>query len=79
MEQIYYIKGMTCGGCASSVEKKLSEINEIESVTIDLDSQKATIISLEEIPFENLQKALEHTHYSIHKQLNEAQSYTYFR
>ncbi|MFJ1365303.1 heavy metal translocating P-type ATPase [Capnocytophaga canimorsus] len=78
MEQIYYIKGMTCGGCASSVQKKLSEINEIESVTVDLASQKATIISLEEIPFENLQKALEHTHYSIHKQLNEAQSYTYF-
>ncbi|MFK8266042.1 heavy metal translocating P-type ATPase [Capnocytophaga cynodegmi] len=78
MKQTYYIKGMSCYGCIGTVEKALSNLDTIHSVKIDLDSQQAQIESDEEIPFSLLEKALEKTNYSIHTNLTDAQTYTYF-
>ncbi|MFK8302912.1 heavy metal translocating P-type ATPase [Capnocytophaga stomatis] len=78
MKQIYYIKGMSCYGCVGTVQTALAGITNIHSVKIDLDSQQAEIKSDEAIPFNQLEKALEGTNYSIHTDLKEAQTYTYF-
>ena len=43
MKHIYNIAGMTCGGCKASVEKYLSEVKEVTSVTVDLEKEEAEI------------------------------------
>jgi copper chaperone CopZ len=37
------VHGMTCGGCARTVEKKLSAMASVAKVTVDLDGGRATI------------------------------------
>jgi copper chaperone CopZ len=37
------VDGMTCGGCARTVEKKLAGMPGVAKVTVDLDSKRATI------------------------------------
>ncbi|MDO5608996.1 MAG: heavy metal translocating P-type ATPase [Capnocytophaga sp.] len=78
MIHTYYIKGMTCQGCAGNVQKKLSEVEGVTSASVDLANQKATLEMENHIPFETLQAALEGTHYSLHQQLDEAQTHTYY-
>lgn len=78
MQKTYYIKGMTCRGCVETVEKHLQNIPGIENVKVDLDSQSVVIQSEKEIPFSELENALQDTHYSIHETLKDAQTHTYF-
>lgn len=49
---------MTCQGCKSSVEKALNDLEEIDSVTVDLDKKEAVIDSDKKIPLSELQKAI---------------------
>jgi copper chaperone CopZ len=37
------VHGMTCGGCARSVEKKLSSMPGVSKVAVDLDAARATV------------------------------------
>ena len=74
----YYIKGMSCIGCVGTVQEKLSEIDVVSSVKVNLEKQKVEIESSVEIPFQLLEKALEGTYYSIHHDLKEAQTHTYY-
>ncbi len=37
------VRGMTCGNCARSVERKLSGTPGVTKVTVDLDSGRATV------------------------------------
>jgi Cu2+-exporting ATPase len=65
MEKIFSIKGMSCDGCRSKIEKKLNEIEGI-SATVQLDPPVATIHSEREFSEEELQKKLEEAgNYSI--------------
>ncbi len=41
--QIYVVKGMTCGHCKAMVEKNLSKLPGVESVEVDLASGKTSI------------------------------------
>lgn len=59
------IEGMTCGGCANSVKKKLSALEGVQSVEVDLDKQQAIISSERAIDQEVLKEALADTSYSI--------------
>ncbi|MCJ8164218.1 heavy-metal-associated domain-containing protein [Pontibacter sp. E15-1] len=61
----YLIKGMSCGGCAATVQRKLSAIPGVNAVTVDLASMKAEITSYEAIKSEVLLDAVSKTHYSI--------------
>lgn len=40
MKHTYKVTGMTCGGCKASVEKYLSRVKEVTSVTVDLEKEK---------------------------------------
>lgn len=45
METIHInIKGMTCGGCVSSVTKVLQAVNGVTKVDISLEQNRATIV-----------------------------------
>jgi copper chaperone CopZ len=61
----YNIVGMTCGGCATVVKNKLSDIEGVLSVKIDLAKNEATITSNEEIEMGTLEQALLDTDYYI--------------
>jgi len=61
----YHIDGMSCGGCAADVQQKLSAIDGISSVTVDLGNKQADITSSKEIKIDSLRKTLSNTNYTI--------------
>ncbi|MCL1669883.1 heavy metal translocating P-type ATPase [Elizabethkingia ursingii] len=65
MEKVFSIKGMSCDGCRSKIEKKLNEIEGI-SATVQLDPPVAKIHSERDFSEEELQEKLEEAgNYSI--------------
>jgi cation transport ATPase len=58
MQHEYTISGMTCSGCASTVEKALASIENVTDVTINLNQSMATITMSSHVPTSILQKAL---------------------
>lgn len=58
MTHTYNVTGMTCNGCKASVEKSLSELKDVESVEVNLNSSTATIKMREHIEVDILQNAL---------------------
>jgi len=43
MAQSYRVTGMTCGGCARSVEAAIKAVSPAASVTVDLASARVTV------------------------------------
>lgn len=39
----FTVTGMTCGNCVRHVEKALQGVSGVSSVTVDLDTQQATV------------------------------------
>lgn len=72
MTHTYHISGMTCSGCASTVENALRKIEGVESVQVDLQGSKATITMHNHIPFKKLQDGMANLHYQISDQDNAA-------
>lgn len=44
MKQTFYVKGMMCAGCSASVEKALKSADGVESATVNLAAENATIV-----------------------------------
>ena len=61
----YHIGGMSCGGCASTVENKLSAAPGVISVQVDLAKKEAEISSSQVLSIDTLQEALSNTSYTI--------------
>ncbi|PWG04940.1 heavy-metal-associated domain-containing protein [Polaribacter aquimarinus] len=64
MKHTYKITGMTCGSCKASVEKSLSNIDNITNVEVNLEKGEATITMEKHVKVEELQKSLA-TKYTI--------------
>ncbi len=58
MKHTYNIQGMTCGNCKSSVEKYLSEINNVTDVSVNLERGEAEITMSSHIDTKVFQKSL---------------------
>jgi len=58
MKQTYAIKGMTCGGCKSSVEKHIGSIEFVTNVKVSLEMEEVTITLEHPVSIEILKKAL---------------------
>ena len=58
MNHTYQVTGMTCEGCKKSVEEKLTAVEGITSVEVNLDKGEASVSMEHHIPLEMLQKAL---------------------
>ncbi len=58
MQHEYTISGMTCSGCASTVEQALAHVENVTGVKIRLDQALATITMSSHVPTSVLQKAL---------------------
>ncbi len=58
MKSILQISGMTCEGCKSSVENKLSSLDGVENVQVDLARGQAVIYSKSPISFSLIKETL---------------------
>ncbi|UJH66321.1 heavy metal translocating P-type ATPase [Allomuricauda sp. SCSIO 65647] len=58
MRHVYSVKGMTCEGCASSVKEKLSKVDGVLSVEVDLEKAEAEITMHDHVPIQKLKHAL---------------------
>ena len=58
MRSILQISGMTCEGCKSSVENKLSSLDGIDNVQVDLAREQAVIYSKNPISFSSIKEIL---------------------
>ncbi|GGG96157.1 copper-translocating P-type ATPase [Polaribacter pacificus] len=58
MKHTYKIKGMTCNGCRSHVEKILSKVEGVTKASVDLEKAEATIEMDAHIKLETFQDAL---------------------
>jgi copper chaperone len=61
----YHIGGMSCGGCASAVKQRLSNVPGVTAVTVDLGAKQAEISSTHRINTVVLQEALGINSYTI--------------
>ncbi|WP_420592590.1 heavy-metal-associated domain-containing protein [Robiginitalea biformata] len=43
MKHTYHIQGMTCNGCRTSVEDKLSKVSGVTNASVDLEKEEAVI------------------------------------
>ncbi|MEZ5357354.1 MAG: heavy-metal-associated domain-containing protein [Candidatus Zixiibacteriota bacterium] len=39
------ISGMSCGGCVNSVQQALAEVDAVDTVSVDLQSARASVTS----------------------------------
>jgi copper chaperone CopZ len=58
MQKQYQIEGMTCGGCVANVQKKLSNLENVQSAEIQLASPQGKITFLNAISLDVLQYTL---------------------
>jgi len=58
MKSIFKISGMTCNGCKSSVEDKLSSLDGVDDVQVDLNKGEAVIQSKKPISFSLISNSL---------------------
>ncbi|WP_422083439.1 heavy-metal-associated domain-containing protein [Ulvibacterium sp.] len=58
MKRIYNITGMTCSGCSASVTEKLSQVDGVTKVDVDLERREAEISMDTSIPLNTLKSAL---------------------
>ena len=63
MKNEYSIEGVKCGGCVAAVKEKLSKLDNVDNVEINI--QEKTIEVEGGASKENLQAALSDTNYKI--------------
>ncbi len=59
MKQVFKVTGMTCNHCVKRVQKTLSEVKGVESVTVTLDPPEAEIEMIQHIDVNTFNSALE--------------------
>lgn len=60
----FKISGMHCGACQKVIEKKLSKLNGISTVTVGLDGN-ATIVASRVVNIDEVKLALAGTDYGV--------------
>jgi len=62
------VDGMTCAACVANVEGALKELAGVETVTVNLAMESATITSTTAIPIKNFSRAVSRMGYSLEAQ-----------
>ncbi|MFM7855479.1 MAG: DUF4396 domain-containing protein [Flammeovirgaceae bacterium] len=65
MTHIYKVSGMTCMGCASTVEKQLKKVSGIANATVDLANNQVQLQMTQHVPLADLQQTLSGYAYQI--------------
>jgi copper chaperone CopZ len=67
----YSIEGMTCGGCATTVQRLLLGVAGVIGVQVDLLHHEASVGAVQDVKLSALQGALAGTHYRITEPMPE--------
>lgn len=63
MKNTYNIEGVKCGGCAATVKDKLSKLENVDSVGVNIQEKTLTVEG--DVAKESLQAALSDTKFKI--------------
>ena len=63
MKNEYSIEGVKCGGCVAAVKEKLSKLDNVDNVEINI--QEKTIVVEGDVSKEDLQAVLVETNFKI--------------
>jgi len=63
MKNEYSIEGVKCGGCVATVKDKLSKLENVDSVEVNIQEKTLTVEG--DVAKESLQAALSDTKYKI--------------
>jgi copper chaperone len=61
----YVVSGMHCQHCVGSVTEEVAAVSGVTGIKVDLDSGQLVVISDVEIPFENIEAAVDEAGYSV--------------
>jgi len=61
----YVITGMTCAHCVQAVTEEVSSLSGVRDVTVDLTSAALSVVSDADIPFRDIERAVEEAGYSV--------------
>jgi copper chaperone CopZ len=61
----YVVSGMTCQHCVSSVTEEVSAVVGVVDVTVDLDSGALTVTSDSDVPFSDIEAAVDEAGYRV--------------
>jgi len=65
VESTYTVSGMTCGHCASAVEKELMTIESVEAVAVDVESGNVTVSSAQPLEIAAVRAAIDEAGYTL--------------
>jgi P-type Cu+ transporter len=68
MNTILSIKGMTCASCSNRIEKKLSKLENILDVNVNLSTEKTSVSSEEELDFNEINSVIEKLGFEVEKE-----------
>lgn len=64
--EILDVKGMSCSHCVHAIESSINELDGIETVNVDLPSNKVTVSFNEsEVQLANVKEAIEEAGYDV--------------
>ena len=63
MKNEYSIEGVKCGGCVATVKEKLSKLDNVDNIEINI--QEKTVVVEGEVSKEDLQAVLADTNFKI--------------
>jgi Cu+-exporting ATPase len=73
---ILLIGGMTCAACAQTIEKALKKTEGVEEATVNLATEKATVVYNQAITdYEKIKKAVEDTGYQVLERVDARAKY----
>lgn len=58
MTHTYIIEGMTCNGCRTDVEKRLSGVEGVQEVSVNLEKKEAVILTSNHVPLAAFKEVL---------------------
>jgi copper chaperone len=61
----YLVSGMHCQHCVSSVTEEVFAVSGVTDVKVDLSSGQLIVISDQEIPFSNIEAAVDEAGYRV--------------
>ena len=64
-KQSFFVKGMTCVTCVKHVERAIKKVDGISFVSVNLATESGFALSNQEIPFDELKKAVSNAGYEI--------------
>lgn len=65
MKQVLNVEGMKCGGCATTIQDRIKNLEGVKDVEVSLDDKTATVSTDKELDIARLVEAFSDTKYKF--------------